>query len=179
MHHHRTTFAFASLLAVLLLPALTAAVAPPREFAVRVTKVADADTFTAERPGGLAVRYRVHWADAPEVANNRRQSDQPGGLAAKEFAAKLLLDQTVNVRVRGVSYGRPVVDVTLPDGDDYGYELVAAGHAWLDPRYHPPKKWQAAIELAKDKKLGLWGDDVPDVAPWAWRAKQREQRRRK
>ena len=139
----------------------------------RVTHVADADTFDLLRKDGSTVKIRVHFSDTPEVAHNQFEIDQPGGVKAKAFAEKRLLGELVTVQPRSKSYQRIVCDVVTEDGEDFGLELVMSGHAWLDPRFHPPAKYQAALAVAQKAKRGLWADPHP-MAPWDWRAKTRE-----
>ena len=110
-----------------------------------MTHVADADTFDLLRKDGSTVKIRVHFSDTPEVAHNQFEIDQPGVVKAKAFAEKRLLGELVTVQPCLKSYQRIVCDVVTEDGEDFGLELVMSGHAWLDPRFHPPAKYQAAL----------------------------------
>lgn len=166
------------IVAVFLALATTAAAAPPRPFTGTVIAVPDADTLTVQRRTGEPVKVRVHWSDAPEVAHNTKEVDQPGGPEARAFAEKLLVGETVTAQPVGRSYERIVADVTLADGGSYGFALVAAGHAWLDPRYKPPKDWTAAMKQAQTDGRGLWADPG-DIPPWEWRKLTREEQRKR
>jgi endonuclease YncB( thermonuclease family) len=67
------------------------------------------------------LRVRVWGIDALE----RRQ---PFGTKATQYASDLAYRKAVSVHDRGRdSYGRLVASITLPDGRDFGVEMVRAG----------------------------------------------------
>lgn len=156
-------------------PALAEPPAGRPSFSATVVRFADADTLFVKRADGSEVKVRLHWADAPEIARRKREADQPGGREAIKFAADRWTGKAVTVTRRGESYGRMVADVSAGK-ESLGLTLVGEGHAQLDPRYKPPKDWLAAEAAAKKEKRGLWAAEKP-VAPWDWRARQRERGR--
>jgi endonuclease YncB( thermonuclease family) len=93
-----------------------------------VLRVCDADTFAARIDLGTPYRYdvnvRIRHVNAPEVSTVE-------GQAATVWAERVLLPgATVEITSRGLDkYGRPLADVVLPDGSDYGKRLIDAGHA--------------------------------------------------
>jgi micrococcal nuclease len=144
----------------------------PKSFDGPVSHVIDGDTYWVELTPGTLVKVRLQFADAAETAHYAKQKDQPDGVEAMKFADKLLKGKTVHCEKKSESYGRPVVNMTV-DGKDVALLLVKAGHAQVDPRYHPRKELRDAEAEAKKNKLGLWAADKP-ISPWDWRKKQRE-----
>lgn len=90
----------------------------------RVSRVSDGDTLWVKPlAGGRYRKLRLDGLDAPEIC-------QPGGPAASNALARLVLAQVVLVRVRAFDdYGRAVARVEL-GGADVGAWLVREGHAW-------------------------------------------------
>lgn len=92
-----------------------------------VEKVTDGDTFHAAVDlGGIVYRtvIRVAHVNAPEKAT-------PEGLAALVWATGVLtsgLPITLTT-TKLEKYGRLLATASLPDGHDFGTELVTAGHA--------------------------------------------------
>lgn len=173
MTHPRLSPAVLAAVTALLLyiSAVVAVAAPP--FTAIVVKVADGDSYTMQRrPDAPKERIRLHWADAPEVARSKRGKPQPGGEAARDFAAKLLLGKEVALVSRGRSYDRVVADVTV-GGTDIATELVRNGWAMCDTKYHPPKSLIDAQAEAKQHRKGIWSSAGEPTAPWVWRQQQR------
>jgi len=155
-----------------------AVAAPPHgDFTGIVVHVPDADTFVVKRRDGSEVKVRLHWADAPEVAHNSKEVNQPGGIEAKAWAQDYVLRKRVTVKPHSLSYGRIVGDVIPSDRPNVGLAAVISGHAWLDPRYKPRADWLMALEDAKKFKSGLWAEDKP-IPPWEWRKMTREEQRK-
>ena len=164
-----------ALAAALSLLPVSGAVAALPCFTATVVAVSDGDTVTVERADKSRVKVRLRYVDCPEVARNRRQSDQPGGKEAKAYASKLLLGEgVVNVSIcpHGMSYGRIVGDITVGERD-VALLLVEAGHAQLDPRYKPPKTLREAEAAAKLADVGLWAGEGDPIPPWEWRKQQK------
>jgi endonuclease YncB( thermonuclease family) len=71
---------------------------------------------------------RIYGVNAPELST-------PEGKVAKSFAESLLpiglAVTVVSLKLLGAfdKYGRTLGGLTLPDGRDYGTELIGAGHA--------------------------------------------------
>lgn len=150
--------------------------ATPRDFTGVVVKVSDGDTFDVRRSDGAIIRVRLHYADAPEVAHNRNEVDQPLGEDAKSYGYSLLANEAVAVHVVGISYDRYVGDIArVSDGLDAASDLVARGYAMLDKRFKPPQSLVAVEASAKAKHLGIWADS-DTVPPWQWRQSIRAQR---
>lgn len=142
------------------------AAAPP--FVGHVRRAADADTLVVERPDGRSVKVRLRYVDAPEVAHNRRQQDQPGARDALGYVDRNWRGREVTVTPSGESYGRIVGTVTRQQNDktiDLGATLV-----------HHGKQLLAEQAGAKEHKRGVWRDESP-VPPWTWRKQVRERRR--
>jgi endonuclease YncB( thermonuclease family) len=164
-----------SLAALALPPSADAALfrraAKPKNVAtVTVARWIDGDSPVDSK----GVEYRLHGADAPEVAHNSKEVSQPYGDEAKAFAENLApAGSKITLRKfsgKG-SYGRPVVDIKLPDGTDLATDELNAGVAWADPRY-ATKVQLAEMGAAKKEKRGLWGADKPPISPQEWRDKK-------
>lgn len=135
-----------------------------------VLDVHDGDTVTVA-PGGDAstpLTIRLYGVDAPEL-------EQPGGVAARSWlAGQLPAGAEVEVIPYGVDrYGRalgllqcgPVGQRRTLNGN-----LVAAGHAWVEPRYCRAKFCKAWTRLQREAHasgLGLWSKPEPSP-PWEW-----------
>lgn len=93
-----------------------------------VLRVCDADTVRVSLDMGVPTRLdanvRVGHVNAPEAGTAE-------GQAATVYAEQLLQPGIhVDLHSRGLDkYGRPLADVRLPDGGDYGRRLINAGHA--------------------------------------------------
>jgi len=61
------------------------------------------------------------------------------------------------------------------DGDDLAHRLIVEGLAWHDRRYGCDPGLAAAEAGARVARRGSWVDTAP-VAPWDWRASERERR---
>lgn len=138
-------------------------------FIGRVSRVGDGDTLQlllAE--DGPEIRVRLYGLDAPEL-------DQPQGREARDFLARLVLDQEVRVEKQEVDqYGR-VVGRVFSSGLSVNLTLVASGQAWVYEQFcqEPVCRQMRAEEAsARRKKLGLWAQDRPQP-PWQWRQSQR------
>lgn len=94
-----------------------------------VDRVVDGDSIHLVLDLGWHLTYavlaRVAHINAPELA------DKPAGPAARAHAAELLPPGTVVTFVSHSldKYGRPLGDVLLTDGGDFGMLMIAAGHA--------------------------------------------------
>lgn len=172
---------FSPLVALAVALTTTAATAAPPAFRGEVSRISDSDTLVVKRRDGSEVKVRLRWVDGPEIAHNRRQVDQPGGVEASAWTAKHTLGKQVLVTPCDMSYGRYVGSVILEDDPtfDVGYELTLAGHAQLDPRYRPPKVYRDAEADAKQSDRGLWAADGEPLPPWEWRRLSRDEQRRR
>lgn len=152
---------------IVILLSLALFALPAWAFQATVTAVHDGDTLTLD----TGQRVRLWGIDAPEE-QSRRWAKQPGADEARDFVAKLTTWQVVEVEQKGRSYDRIVAVVTLADGRNVSGELVAAGLAWVEPRYCKVKRvcgpWRDAEETARAAGRGLWGLGEP-IPPWEWR----------
>lgn len=151
-------------LVVLLLPTLAGAFVCTGP----VSSVTDGDTFKVQCPCGL-LDVRMYGVDAPERA-------QRSGLASREALKALVLGQTVTLTTTGgVTYGRLVARVTLPDGSDLSQVLVGQGVAWHYVKYAKKDVTLMFLEQqARAARVGLWGDGVEPIPPWVWRAQHKK-----
>ena len=157
----------------------TTAAAGKASFDAPVVSVSDGDTFTIKHCYGdhcQPERIRLHYVDAPEVAKNRKEVNQPGGIEAKEFLTSLLKGKVVKISVVSKSYDRYVCDVTV-GGRDAALSLVQHGHAMCDKRFKPTKELLDAEAEAKKNKVGQWKLGTP-IEPKDWRAMSRIEQRK-
>lgn len=123
--------------------------------------VHDGDTISVQTPEGT-FRVRVVSIDCPELG-------QAYGEEALQTARALCYQQYVELEPLEVdNYGRLVARVYLPDGRDFGREMVCKGYAWYFGRYHQDATLKQLQWQARQNKLGLWQDDKP-MPPWKWR----------
>ncbi len=95
----------------------------------------------------------------------------------------LTQNKPLHIRVRKIRPdGRLAVDVKVPPNKSkhavilspirINNKLVRGGYAWHDEREAPDdialKDWHSA---AKQERHGMWDENEPPVAPWAWQAK--------
>ena len=131
-----------------------------------VVRVVDGDTFVV-RFAGEDTRVRVIGIDTPETVDPRR----PVMCFGKEASAKaeelldgvsvrLELDSTQGERDK---YGRILAYAFLPDGTDFGKEMIVEGFA-REYTYDAPYRYQAeyrtAEQEAKVSTRGLWAPGV-------------------
>lgn len=101
----------------------------------------------------------------------------PNRARARQFLGSLVFRQEVVVIEKGRDrYGRLLGEVHLPAGQIANRELVANGFAWHYKRYSNDPVLADLEEQARMKRLGLWGDAKTPLAPWEYRARQRESR---
>lgn len=131
---------------------------------LRVTTVADGDTFTGKDPSGAKVKVRVLSIDAPELAHDGNLA-ACGSKAAATRLRSLLSGHKVTVisdpRSDAVDrYGRRLAYVEL-DGRDVGLQLVTEGlvEAWYPSGEPEPARFAAyaqAQHTAQQKRTGSW-----------------------
>lgn len=139
-----------------------------------VLRVIDGDTLeVAPLASGEKIRLRLHGIDTPE-GKGKNWEAQPFSYEATSLV-NTVLPQGSFVSVIDTEidrYGRIVgYVVSLPNGAVLQEELLAAGLAWVDPRYC--KKcvtWQGIMQEAQEAKRGLWQQQNP-VQPWEWRSR--------
>ena len=161
------------ILCVLLLAASTACA-----WRGKVVGVHDADTIVVERENGQKAKIRLFGVDAPEVQVPGRWKTQPYARVATDFVRAMFMGEDGGAQVTifemGESYGRVVgAVIQLENGLTVQEELVAAGLAWVDPRYCRKSIpeclfWFELEAQARKERRGLWKDDNP-APPWKWR----------
>ena len=134
-----------------------------QRFRVKVTHIADGDTFTAINRDKLKLRFRLYGIDAPE-------KKQPYSNVSKKALSNMIMGKTVIVDVKSIDgWGRPVVVVSTQKVKDVGANLLAQGMAWHFTRYDSSAHYNALEEKDREQKIGLWRDPKP-IAPWDYRA---------
>lgn len=137
------------------------------ELVGRVVGVTDGDTLRVLVEQREVV-VRLDQIDAPEKA-------QPFGQRSRQSLAELCFDQSVRVLTRGQDrYGRTIGTVFV-GALDVNAEQVRRGMAWVFLRYLREPALLDIEREARAARRGLWADPAP-VAPWEWRADQREGR---
>lgn len=129
-------------------------------FDALITECHDGDSCTAIADGNR-FKIRVHGIDAPEI-------DQPYGIEARSLMVSLVVRRHVDLTAAGYSYKRRVTDIRLSDGTDVAERMVAAGAAWVEPRYNTDPKTPAMQASAQQRHLGLWANPSA-IPPWEWR----------
>ncbi len=130
----------------------------------QVEKVYDGDTIMLE--GGLHVR--LLGVNTPEI-QSRVRSEEPGGIAAKEWLQKLLKEQTIFLEhdeEKKDKYKRKLAHVFLPNGKHVNLALLENGLGTLSiipPNLRYANKLIQAQQHAEKKKLGIWG--MPEYQP--------------
>jgi endonuclease YncB( thermonuclease family) len=147
------------------------------------SREADGDTlYRIKTDDGRTIKVREWTADAPEIAHSKSEVDQPGGREALDYVSAHWKGKKITVTVKGHSYDR-IVGQTVAQGETraLGLDLVAHGYAQVYPKTtpKPTHDYLDAQDDAKKKRLGIWKSDTPPVAPWDWRAQQREKQRSK
>lgn len=136
----------------------------------KVVKISDGDTIGIVKDN-KTIKIRIAEIDCPEKG-------QPYGNNAKQFTAKLVFDQRVQIKVikEHDQYGRVVAEVILADGRNLGHELVKAGLAWHYKQFSKSIELENLENDARINKRGLWQDANPEP-PWEYRKKEHERRR--
>ena len=129
-----------------------------------MTRIIDGDTIAARIGGqGQEIRIRLYGIDAPE-------KKQAYGQQATR-ALKTLISGTVEMDVMDTDrYGRTVALIRA-GGKDVNGKMVAAGMAWIYPKYCRAAfcdEWKSLESAARNARLGLWRDTNP-IPPWEWR----------
>jgi micrococcal nuclease len=147
----------------------------------QVIRVSDGDTI-AVRQGQREMKIRFCGIDSPEIKHGK-QPGQPLGIEAKANLQRLVNEVGGKVSVVSVEsdrYGRTVAEVFSSKNGiekNFNEEQLSSGLAMVYPSYVKkcPNKiaFGYAEEIAKNKKLGVWGDSST-VPPWEFRKRQRQ-----
>ncbi len=97
------------------------------EYAAKITKVYDGDTFTFLVDLGFSIydteRLRLSGVDTPEM----RGSERTEGIKVRDYVRSLILNETVTIRVyKKGKYGRYIADVFFTD--DNGVTVNLSEH---------------------------------------------------
>lgn len=132
------------------------------KFDALVVDVTDGDTVVVLR-NKTRLTVKLPGIEAPEL-------DQPFGVEAKRFAAKLVRGKVVTVEM--FRAGNPIFGTVHFSKDRIlAYEMVKAGMAWAKTS-DKSSMFSEAQEAAKSARIGLWVDreEEEPVPPWEWRA---------
>ena len=127
--------------------------------------VPDGDSFNLLLKDKTIIKVRLKGIDAPERG-------QSFSLESRSALLKKLKPESFRIRHEGLDdYGR--VLGTLFVGDrNINQEMVREGLAWAYVFKGRQEAYGEEEKLARDKKLGLWGEGTP-IAPWDYRKQQR------
>ena len=138
----------------------------------RVVGIADGDTLTLLDATNTQHKIRLSGIDSPEKG-------QPFGQACKKSLSDLAYDRVVAVESNKLDrYGR-VIGKVLVNGQDVNLEQVRRGCGWHYKQYQNEQilddglSYNAAEELARSSRVGLWADHEP-MPPWEWRKARRK-----
>lgn len=132
------------------------------KFDALVVDVKDGDTVVVLR-NKSRLTVKLPGIEAPEL-------DQPFGVEARRYAAKLVRGKVVTVEM--FRPGNPIFGTIHFSKDRIlAYEMVKAGMAWAKTSDRS-SMFSEAQEAAKSARLGLWVDreEEEPVPPWEWRA---------
>lgn len=133
-------------------------------YQVKVIAITDGDTFKGLTSNNEEQRFRIYGIDAPE----RKQAFSA---KSKEYLSQLIYGKTVSIKVSSKDrYGRFIVWVYTPEGNDVSAEMLKSGMAWHYKEYDDTELYANLESEAKTKRIGLWiENDV--IAPWDFRAR--------
>ncbi len=125
-------------------------------FAARVVTVSDGDTvWVTPVQSQRRMKLRMQGIDAPERC-------QPGGEEATRALRELLLNQTVEVVVRGQDdYQRGLARIRL-QGKDVGAFMVSQGHAWSYRFKSDPGPYVREEQAARQARRGVFAQARPE-----------------
>jgi len=134
--------------------------------ASKVIKVVDGDTVTVEI-NGVRETIRIIGINTPETVDPRKPVECFGQEASAR-AHELLDNQTVTLEADATQgerdkYGRLLRYVFLPNGSDFGKQMISEGYAY-EYTYSTPYKYQQDYKTsqsdAENVKRGLWAGCV-------------------
>lgn len=170
---HRTAVTF-----VMLALSAFGVIKPVREFKGEVVRVISGDRITLLDASGIERDIRLAEIDAPEIADDQNQSEQPFAKESRECLKDLIGGKQVRVLWSELDDDSRILGCVFMT-DERGREIwvnlamVKAGFAW---HFIDRKKWApswgphemaAAQADAKEAKRGLWAD-AKALSPWEW-----------
>lgn len=140
------------------------------DYSVRVVAVTDGDTFKGLTDDKTQITFRIQGIDAPEKSQDYYQK-------SKQKLSDLIYGKTAGIIIhkKRDKYGRAIVYVKTPSGEDVGAEMLKSGLAWHYKKYDKSKHYAEFERVAKSKKVGLWSFPNP-VPPWEYRANKRKKK---
>jgi len=126
----------------------------------QVISIADGDTLTLlvdQKP----LRIRLANVDAPE-------KNQPFGQRSKQSLSNLCWGKNAEYVTQAIDRYKRTVALVYCDGTLVNKSQVAAGMAWVYPKYNKDSNLPNIEKVARLTGLGLWSDMAP-VPPWEWR----------
>ena len=138
------------------------------DYDVQVVSITDGDTFKGLTKDNKEIRFRIYGIDAPE----RKQAFYN---KSKLYLSDLIYKKRVGIIVQKERdrYGRPIVWVYTPEGKDVSAEMLKSGMAWHYKEYDESEIYGKLEKLARNNKIGLWGDKKP-IAPWVYRKSKKK-----
>ncbi len=105
---------------------------------------------------------RLAHIDTPE-------KKQPYGTAAKKYLSERIFGRQVRAVIAGKPdrNGRWIAEI-FSQNQNINKEMVRNGLAWHYKLYSNDDNYAALKRIARQKKTGLWKDQMP-IAPWQWR----------
>jgi len=127
-----------------------------QSFPARVVTVSDGDTvWVTPLPSGRRMKLRLQGMDAPERC-------QPGGETSTQTLRGLLLNQTVEVEVRGQDdHDRGLARIRY-QGKDVGALMVSQGHAWSYRFKSDPGPYVREEQAARQARRGVFAQVRPE-----------------
>jgi endonuclease YncB( thermonuclease family) len=133
----------------------------------KVVGVGDGDTITVLDAEHQQHKIRLQGTDAPEKA-------QAFGQKSKASLSSMVFGKPVTVEWSKRDRYQRIIGVVLVDGVDSNLEQIKAGMAWWYKQYKREQTaqqradYEAAENLARERRVGLWSDVEP-VPPWEFR----------
>jgi len=130
----------------------------------QVIGIADGDTLTLlvdQKP----VKIRLANIDAPE-------KKQPFGQRSKQSLSNMCWGKDAEYAAQTIDRYKRTVALVYCDGTLVNRSQVAAGMAWVYPKYNKDAALPAMEQAARMTGLGLWADVAP-VPPWEWRKRDK------
>jgi micrococcal nuclease len=128
--------------------------------AYEVISIADGDTMTV-LVDKTPVKLRLADIDAPE-------KNQPFGQRSKQSLSNLCWGKNAEYVTQAIDKYKRIVALVYCDGVMVNKAQVAAGMAWVYPKYNKDATLPSIEQGARITGLGLWADVSP-VPPWEWR----------
>ena len=126
----------------------------------QVISIADGDTLTL-LVDSKPVKIRLANIDAPE-------KNQPFGQRSKQSLSNLCWGKNAEYVTQAIDKYKRTIALVYCDSAMVNKSQVAAGMAWVYPKYNKDPALPTIEKAARITGLGLWADVTP-VPPWEWR----------